>query len=308
VTQGACGVNVQLNASEVDLAQNLISYLDATIERAATSVGARYVDSQYAFAGHRLCEASSNSIAMNGITAGSDRGALGVKFLGSETYHPNILGHQLLAQSVLSKTNNLRQAMPLANDSLTTLALNDPLTLALLGNYPNSGHAQPAVVTVASDATNGTAYRSVGTSISIGSTYGLKPASAYQASLDGDPIGSLGTFATDGAGNLDFILTLPTGTATGYRTLIITGVNIAGQLVEVNTTFYVAASSDDFDGNGILNTQDKCLIIPGSGIDSDADGIDDACDPVIGDAPAVTNLGQVHLNPNTIEIVNPGRP
>ncbi len=42
--QGDCGANVHLNNDEIQFSQQMIQYMDWTIERAATSVGARYVD------------------------------------------------------------------------------------------------------------------------------------------------------------------------------------------------------------------------------------------------------------------------
>jgi lysophospholipase L1-like esterase len=305
VTQGSCGLNVQLNSAEIDMAQNLVAYLDWTIEQAANSTGARYVDTQYALAGHRLCEAGDANIAMNGITAGTDRGAAGIKFLGAESYHPNVLGHQLIAQSILDHTNNLKQAMPTADPNVAAPKPTDPLAVALLNNYTNSGNPPPAVVSLADDAAGEVIYRTVGSAISIGGSYGLRSNTPYQVSLDDDSAGSIGSYTTDSSGSLGFNLTLPVSTATGYHTLSVKGTNIAGQTTEVYAIFYVAASPDDFDGDGIPNAQSQCLILPVSGSDSDSDGIDDACDPAIGTAPQPGYPTKVYLTGNTIYATRP---
>jgi hypothetical protein len=56
---------------------------------------------------------------------------------------------------------------------------------------------------------------------------------------------------------------------------------------------YVAVSKDDYDGDGLLNVQEKCLFLEELGIDQDRDGIDDGCDIEIGeivpDSPQTTN-------------------
>jgi hypothetical protein len=68
---------------------------------------------------------------------------------------------------------------------------------------------------------------------------------------------------------------------------------------------YIAASLDDIDGDGVPNNQEACFALSPGGVDTDSDGIDDACDPVIGDAPKPGYPAQVHLTGNTILITNP---
>lgn len=304
ITHGNCGVNVQLNSTEIDLAQNIISYLNYTVEKAANSAGARYVDTQDAFVGHRLCEANASSLAMNGVTAGKDRGYKSIKFIGAETYHPNVFGHQLLAQAILRKTNNFRQVMPAADATISAPKPSDPLAVALLANYPNSGKIQPTVVINADGATDDIVYRTVGSTVTLGSTFGLKPSTGYQASLD-DGASSIGSFITKNDGSLTFALNLPATTPTGYHTLSITGTNIAGESTEIFMTIYVAASETDLDGNGVPDEQTVCGVIADSGVDVDGDGFDDACDPVIGGTATSNFAGQVFLTGNTIITTQP---
>ncbi|MGH7241475.1 MAG: hypothetical protein ACREGB_04215, partial [Candidatus Saccharimonadales bacterium] len=301
ITHGQCGLNVQLDTSDIDMAQNLIAYLDWTIQQAANSVGARYVDTQGALVGHRLCEATQASMGVNGLTAGNDTGPL--KILGSESYHPTVLGHQLLAQAILSQTSNLKAAMPAADSSITPPNQNDPLALALLGNYPNSGHVPPAQVVHASNVTSDVVYRSLGASMSLGASFGLKPDSPYQVDIDGQ--GVVGSFSSDASGSLNFTLPLPATMPTGYRVVAISGVDRIGQTLQVQTIVYVAASQTDLDGDGVPNDQESCLIVPDSGVDADGDGIDDACDPVIGNAPQQDYQAKVYLKNNTILITRP---
>ncbi len=60
---------------------------------------------------------------MNGFTIGQEGGIGPIHFIGQESYHPNALGHQLMANAILTKTNNLTQMMPLAKTNLGKPAL-----------------------------------------------------------------------------------------------------------------------------------------------------------------------------------------
>lgn len=302
-----CSPNVHLTPDDISFAQNVISYLDWTIQQAANSEGARYVDVENALAGHRLCETGSSNVAMNGVTAGNDSGLLSLKVIGSESFHPNVLGHQLLAQAILQQTNNMKQAMPTANTSIKAPTINDPQTVAFLAGYPVSSTKFADVITADDSIAASSAVRSVGTAIAInGTSYGLKPNSNYQVTLANDTQSiSLASATTNANGDLNLIATVPVSVSVGYQKLSIQGTNLAGQTIEIYKFIYVAASTDDANGDGVPDSQNSCFILPESGIDADSDGVDDACDPVIGDAPKPSYPAQVHLTGNTILITNP---
>src|SRR6185437_10597645 len=82
-------------------------YLNNALAQAAAKADVAYVDISQALAGHRLCEAPSYDIAINGLTAGTDGGPLGLKVFGKESYHPNALGQGLIEQAILKQTHNL---------------------------------------------------------------------------------------------------------------------------------------------------------------------------------------------------------
>lgn len=305
VAHGSCGINVQLNDTDIDVAQDLVAYLDWTIQQAANSVGAQYVDTQSALNGHRLCESRASDIAMNGVTAGSDSGVFGLKVIGSESFHPNVLGHQLLAQAILSQTNNLRQAMPTADTNTIIPSPNDALAQMLLNGYPPSGNISPAIISVGGHLTNGSAYLGVGNRVIVDSSVGLRPNTVYQTSFDDSAYSGAGNVVTDESGNLNVSFVLPTGVSTGYHTFSVLGTNMAGQTVELDTNFYVAASPTDPDGDGVPNSQNTCYLLPLSGEDVDADGVDDACDPQIGVAQPAGYPAKVYLTGNTITATRP---
>lgn len=287
VVEGNCADNVHLNADEIQFSQQLIAYLDQTIEKAANSAGARYVDTQDALAGNRLCETKSSEVAVNGFTAGNDAGVGKAKFIGAESYHPNQLGHQMLARAVLKQTDNLAEPMPLPDPAVHRPEPTDPLAQELLANLkydanppkqliPDEGIVQDLIVK--------------GNSAPVavdGQQDGLQPGGSYQAVLHSSPI-NLGTYVADSSGNLNFQITVPADTLPGIHILHIYGQNIAGQSVDIEKPVYIAASEADYNGDGVPNSQDQCLIVPLSGHDMDQDGVDDACDPVIGDTPLIT--------------------
>jgi len=282
--QGTCALNVHLDSSEIQFSQQLIAYLDSIVQRAASSVGVRYVDIQNALAGHRLCEAKNSAIAINGVTAGNDGGTLGIKLFGSESFHPNVLGHELLAQKVLQLTNNFKQSMPAADSSITALASNDPLIQALLNGYQPDGPTIETALYGDSDMPE-VMLRGSTSQVTVSSQPdSLNAGSVYSLVLHSDPT-NLGTLTADATGSLTGAITIPASTAVGFHTLHMYGQDTAGQQIDIYKVVYVAASTDDYDGDGVTNNADQCLVTPLSKQDVDQDGIDDACDANIGEPP-----------------------
>ena len=281
---GDCAVNVQMDQSELQFTQQAIDYLDSVIKAASAKAGVFYVDAQDAFYGHRLCEAGPGSVAMNGLTAGNDIPKRLGGPIGSESYHPNPFGHQLLENKVLAATANLTAPMPAAEPSA---GLPAEAGLPIL-NAPHSGRAvnateyDPAL-------TPELAYRQVPTGVSVdGAAHGLAPGATLQAELHSAPI-NLGSYKTDSSGNLAAKFTIPAGTPTGYHSLHLYGTDLTGQSIDVYDVIYVAGSADDLDGDGLADSTQKCVGVEPSGQDFDQDGVDDACDGTIGAPPQHTD-------------------
>ncbi|HEX7368637.1 MAG TPA: SGNH/GDSL hydrolase family protein [Candidatus Saccharimonadales bacterium] len=301
--EGNCALNVHLNSQEIAFSQQLINYLDWTIQQAADSEGVRYVDVQNALIGHRLCETKSSDVAVNGFTVGNDSGALGVNFIGAESYHPNQLGYRLLAQAILQQTSNLSAPMP-QPVSVAAPSVHDPLAQVLLGGYQPDGTAVD-VATYNDSFVPDFIRTDAGNPLDLsGFVTGLEPDTLYSVMIHSSPI-NLGSFTTDSEGNLRAQLTVPPGVSPGFHTIHIYGPNVAGQQVDIYKVVYVAANVDDYNGDGVPNSADQCLVVPLSGQDVDRDGIDDACDPVIDDAPSRGYPATATLSGNTIVIVNP---
>lgn len=296
---GQCPLNVNLGKSELEFAEELIHYLNGAIQQAATSAGVSYVDISQALAGHRLCEASGNAVAVNGLTAGNDFGAFGVNVLGRESYHPNALGHELIEQAILQKTHNLTDMF-----SGETVAVNNSQTLL---NAPKSGRP---ISTLVPDTVTSQLMRA-GTSAAVqvdGPRDGLQANGPYAIRLDGSSGTILASLTSDYSGNLSGAITMPANTAPGGHTIDITGVSQAGELIDITQPIYVADSPNDADGDGVANVGDSCPYAVNSGQDVDQDGIDDVCDGAIGAAPADTGIDNGESggsdNPETTQTVS----
>jgi hypothetical protein len=274
---GNCGTNVHLDADEVQFAHDLINYLNTVIRKAADDAGVTYVDIGDALDGHRLCEAAGASLAVNGLTAGTDK----FHALGNESYHPNALGHELIEQAILRATRNFSEAAP-AGAAAPSAPVTPPDSPLL--NAPKSGRSIRSIVP-GRTLSNGTVIAGSYLHITApGVTYGLQPYASYAVRLSGSAV-ALGTVTTNDRGDIDGTVLVPDSTAAGSQTLTLDGTNLAGQSVTVTQEVYVAAGPGDSDGDGIIDASDSCPAVTNSGQDADQDGTDDACDGFIGAAP-----------------------
>jgi len=279
--QGNCAANVHLSAEEITFSQQLINLLDSVIQKAATNVGARYVDIQNALTGHRLCEAKTSDIAINGVTAGKDGGPFGIKIIGSESFHPNVFGHQLLAQKVLQATNNFKEPMPPADGAVTAVPIGDPSAQNIYGSFQNNG---PQVDrSVYGLGLPGVIIQGSSLSLSISDQQSnLRPSTTYKIGWSADS-SEIGTATTDQAGNLNMTITPPNNISPGPQTVHVYGQDLSGNEVDIYQIVYV---TEDNSGSNVPNQNNQCAPLPLSGQDSDGDGIDDVCDPQIGDPAA----------------------
>ncbi len=278
VAGGDCALNVHLNAAELQFASELIDYMNMAVQQAATAAGTQYVDISQALSGHRLCEAASYDVAMNGLTAGTDSGPPGLKVFGSESYHPNAFGQALIEQTVLRQTDNFRGVLAASGGR--------GAGAQTLLDAPKTG--RPINILVPDDSlTNGWLEHGGSTPLSVsGLKDGLQPNSSYVVRLDGAIGLVIATVTSNADGSISSVVTIPDNTLPGEHTIDVIGLNQAGESVDINQPAYVPASQTDSDGDGISDAKDRCPGAPDSGVDADQDGIDDACDPLIGSSRA----------------------
>ena len=287
VDNGNCALNVHLDKSELEFAEELIDRLNDAVQQAASDAAVNYVDISQALAGHRLCEVASYDVAVNGLTAGTAGGPFGLKVLGKESYHPNALGQQLIEQAILKQTHNLRLSTAASPSTVTD-------TTSKLLNAPKSGRMITAVVP---DDSLTSPIIAQGTSITLstdGERDGLEPGQTYTVRLDGGNGAILGTLVSDSNADLTGQVVLPPGTDPGGHTIDVTGESETGEPLDITQPIYVIDNGSDADGDGIADTSHSCPTIANSGQDNDRDDIDDACDPLIGPPPV--NSGPVQPN------------
>ena len=298
-TAGNCANNVHLNASEIEIAIDIIDHLNTVVKQAADKAGVYYVDISDALNGHRMCETDSANVAVNGLTAGKDHGVGRAKVIGRESYHPNALGHQLLSYTIRQKTNDLTAPMPGTNDALQAPEVPvrlDERNLSKSGRTPNT-------VVFDDNLADGVFVR--GGSMTVIQDSVVKSGAVYQITIGGVLIG---TATADAQAAISRHVEIPGNVPGGFQILHLTGINQLGQPLDITKTVYIVTDDSDTDGDGIPDETDSCPSLPNANQDIDRDGIDDACDPLIGVAPPPKLSGlksTVTLTQNTIILIKP---
>ena len=231
---GKCPVNVRLDKNELEFAEELIHYMDASIRRAAVAAGVPYVDIEHALAGHRLCEASGGAAAMNGLTAGNDFGVFGIGLLGRESYHPNALGHELIEQAILRQTDNLSSG----SGADTT-----PPDSTNILNAPKTGRTMNTLVLDHITERQAEQGKSVQIRVS-GGRDGLRPSSHFAVHLDGPTGPLIGSLDSDSQGNLSGTVTIPQDTDTDTHTIDAFGPGQNDNQVDVRQSIYLGFLRD----------------------------------------------------------------
>ncbi len=259
---GSCGLNVHLDSEELVFASELITRINQVVKTAAGKAGILYGDVEQALSGYRLCEATLGNHAVNGLTAGDDI----LHIIGNESYHPTSFGQFLMAQALLGATNNFSEdtapSAPLPDLNNNPALIKAPKTNRTI----NKKEQLPLSKQVAKKGTKITAKIS-------GLHSGLATNTPLQILIDNQPVG---TITTDQNGDVEVEITLPEDLENGMHDIDVVGPDAGGNPTDFNSPLLVTPGE-----------QPACssLVTP-SGIDSDSDGTDDACDALIGLPPA----------------------
>lgn len=277
---GDCAVNVHLSDAELMLADEIVEDLNTVIKRATLNAGVFYVDASDTFAGHKLCEDKSWNLAVNGITLGDDQ-PFSFGPISNATFHPNKLGHQLFKSTILSQTNSLTNTMPSPDSIISVANMSSRLN-------PTDEDFADAPQPILDDGLFGELIKAGDSIVSTISTAGyfLSKGDNFTVELHSTPQ-TIGTAVASGSDSLSIDAQIPEGVKPGPHEIHIYGKNIAGEPIDIYKNVLLVASDDDYDGDGIANSQDQCTFITPSGIDSDQDELDDACDSEILEAPPV---------------------
>lgn len=274
---GDCALNVRLNEAELTLADEIVEDLNTMIKRAAAREGMFFVDTADAFNGHRLCEGVPGDTAVNGLTFGTDQ-PFGFGPVSSATYHPNKLGHELFAETILNQTNNMTAEMPTPDESTSVKDMPSRLNPTDT-DYPDVG------TPILEDGLFGELVKIGDTATSLIQTAGyyLRAGDTFTAEIHSDPV-VIGSATALDSETLQIDASIPAGVAPGAHTVHLYGENIAGEPIDVYQDVIVIASDTDYDGDGVPNESDQCMFVDASGTDSDGDGVDDGCDAEIAEA------------------------
>ncbi|USN96620.1 MAG: hypothetical protein H6797_00240 [Candidatus Nomurabacteria bacterium] len=290
-----CPTNFGLNQTERQMITEGVAYMNQVIKAAANAAGVYYVDIENSLGGHVLC--GSEASYVNGTATGVIGMIAPNIYEQQEAYHPDADGHLAVFKTIGSGLNG---------QTLTSFGNCNQIIICPASNQatqppiPSYFRISPTIDTIIIKAINFvvSAGKSIGdgiTSIVKSQVLNIHSPSRYFAAGSNVSVNiysnqvNLGTLVANENGSIDASITVPSGLEAGYHTIIFTGTTYSGDPIEYTQIVLVQGSNpDDIDDDGIIDSKDPCLFVTASGVDGDMDGIDDACDPVLGDTPPAT--------------------
>lgn len=277
--EGNCALNVHLNKQEIIFSNQIISHLNSVVKQSAAKAGVSYIDVEGIFKGHRLCETASSNVAVHGLTAGDDKTfsiplklineTVDIYLTGRESYHPNQLGHRLYTNAILEATNSLELPAPAADINSSVPAVENP------NNLP------PRKIVFKDDLIDDMVLAGQPTALQ---TENLIPSSNASIFIKSEST-NIGTYPINNEGKLAASFTVPASLPPGLHTVHVHAKNPAGEDIDMQQAVYIAAAGNNIDGDGVPNSDEKCLLVNSSSADEDEDGTDDACDGQISNPP-----------------------
>lgn len=260
---GNCAVNVHLDDQERQFAYLLIDRYNAVLKNAAESVGAVYVDTSTALVGHRLCDTKNDGV--NGLTEGDDKAAglqlwtTSLSFgIGNESYHPTTEGHQLLAAAIAKATDNLTKK-PAAPTGVGKFTSTGNETFITSGTPDDAGIKKLVFSTIAN-----VAVALKNQVVTVASQGEAAANAAYQLVMHSQEV-TLASGMTDASGAINIKASIP-NIEPGIHSLHIYTTNTEGEPIDITQNIFIAASSNDYDGDGISNETDPQPFINETGV------------------------------------------
>lgn len=226
--------NQSLDRTERDFAAESVKYLNQIVEAAAKSAGVKFIDVQYSYGNQTLCGSKSPN-AISGIRTGDDTNLVNdsewFRFIGNESFHPNSIGHSLVADSIQKSVDNLLNDSYCVDNS--NMCPNDSIKAPEPSSYwiPENYHDYPTqqIANYVFDSNDSTDNRQKDLVLDSSS---LSPNSAISVEVTSNPI-SLGNFVASSDGSLNTSVTLPVGLAEGYHTVHLYGTSYSGESIEL---------------------------------------------------------------------------
>jgi lysophospholipase L1-like esterase len=233
-SEGSCALNNgALNGKERDMINEAVSRLNGVISSATAATGTHYIDIESALTGGRMCEGSEYVTGVADAT---------IYQLGmSSSFHPNAQGHAQIAKKVED-------------------ALNDPVA-----DY----HADsPKLVAISPDTETKHAQLVSDKDISEGDVLRvtLEPNTTAASSqvivvAYSEPT-PIGTYQSNSDGSVDILVRLPRSLSAGLHLLTLTTTSPTNEPLRLFQYIPVLSNeSNDLDGDGVMNADDKCMFI-----------------------------------------------
>ena len=239
VPDGNCSwlIGNLLDKTEREFMNEGIVYLNEVIAAAAKAAGIKYVDIQDSFGDFALCGSAQPSVvrSMNSIALGDDSNMLNnsqsFRFIGNESFHPNSLGHQLDASSILGSVGNIMDYEYCSNGVVVcpdqSVVAPEPSTYWLQNNYHNYPKQIVSNFVSILDNLGSNLIASVKLNARM-----LQPLSSAVIEIHSNRI-SLGHFITNSDGSLDVDVILPHDLEEGYHTVHLFGTSYSGEEVDL---------------------------------------------------------------------------
>lgn len=228
-----CGSWVGLTQPERQMITESVNYLNQVIRYATDTSGAIYISNSTSLGNHTLCGTAGNK-AVNGIVLNDQQAS----------FHPNSLGHKLMADRI---------EIALEGKNLTSYVCHD-------GEYVTcpGGNISPVIIPPyfkKAMETNPKAINSpeltkketvtAGSPTAINIVKGLLGRFTIFKTLGLSDRYDLGTYATNSDGTFTGEVTLPKEMPTGYHTLVIEGTDPNGEQIRIWKIVYVENSYDE---------------------------------------------------------------
>jgi len=227
-----CGIGLDrvLDNTEKKFMNESVILLNRVVENAAKAVGIKYVDISNSLGNQVLCGSGSPS-AMNDVRLGDDNQLNWLVTLGNEGFHPNSLGHSLVANTINKSISNLSSYSYCEDGSI--ICPDDSIKAPNPSNYwiPDVYHNYPTqqIANYVFDSSDGTDNRQKDLVLD---SYSLAPNSAASVELTSNPI-SLGNFVASSDGSLNTSVTLPAELSEDYHTVHLYGTSYSGDPIEL---------------------------------------------------------------------------
>ena len=250
-----------LRGVEREFANEAIVYLNQVIEAAAKRAGVKYISIEDSFGDQLLCGTETPS-AMNSIRYGDDFNpifdSLKSKILGTESFHPTPVGHQLGADMIIESINNLNTYQYCADGS--TICPDDDIQAP-----------EPSIYWQSSEPVEFTKQRYVTYSVLVDNilsvnleNYSLLPNSKVILEIHSNPV-MLGEYEVNENGGLFVDLLVPDELSEGVHNIHIFGKTFSGDDIDLYDVIeYVKLKNDNLIIVDDLTTQSPIPVSDGS--------------------------------------------